>query len=213
LHELGGVLFSAHMSQQELLMVVAAPLIVGGQLPVAFAWALGGATTSRLAQSRIAHAWAKLWPMLTAPLFALVVHVAVLFVWHMPLLYQLTLRSDSIHAVQHASFFVSAMAFWWGLLRARRSNIGAAIVYLFVAMIATGMLGAFLTFASRLWYPAYATTSRAWGLDAIDDQRLGGLIMWIPGGASYLIAAMWLVATLLREPTERRNPSHRMIRT
>ena len=105
-----------------------------------------------------------------------------------------------MHAAQHACFLGSALLFWWVLLRARLHSRGAAVGYLFGAMVATGTLGALLTFATTLWYPTYARTTLAWGLTALDDQRLGGMIMWMPGGVSYLLAALWLMAGALQEP-------------
>jgi putative membrane protein len=205
LHALGSVLFSAHMTQHELLMVLAAPLLVTSQPLVAFAWAFDKTVLRRVSRWNATHWAGKLWRALSAPVAALVVHVVVLLAWHVPVLYQATLRNDGVHALQHASFFLSAAAFWWGLLNARRHAAGLGVAYLFVAMMITGVFGALLTFASQLWYPAYATTSAAWGLSPLDDQRLGGMIMWIPGGASYLIAALWLFSAWIGEhPTVRR---------
>jgi putative membrane protein len=210
LHALGSVLFSAHMSQHELLMVLAAPLIVTSQPVVAFAWGIDKPTLVRLSRWDAAHWAGTLWRTLSAPAAALVVHLAVLLAWHLPLFYQATLRSEIVHALQHSSFFLSALAFWWGLLRSRRQAAGLGVAYLFVAMMVTGLFGALLTFASQLWYPAYAATSAAWGLSPLDDQRLGGMIMWIPGGASYLLAALWLMSGWISEqPPSRRQTTLR----
>ena len=201
LHPLGEVLFSAHMTQHELLMVVAAPLLVLGRPLVPAVWALPPRWR------RAVGAWGRTpwvaapWRRLTAPMTAWWVHAAALWLWHVPALYQSTLRSDAMHAVQHACFFGSAIVFWWALLRARRAGRGAAVAYLFAATLATGVLGALLTFATSLWYPAYAATTAPWGLMPLEDQRLGGMIMWMPGGLSYMLAALWLFAAWLREPS------------
>lgn len=200
LHAVGGVLFSAHMTQHELLMVVAAPLLVLGRPLAAFAWALP--PRARRALGAIGHAGvvATPWRRLTTPWVAWVVHVGALFAWHVPGPYQATLRSDVAHAAQHASFLGTALLFWWALLAGRRAARGAAVAWLFGASLLTGLLGAALTFAGTLWYPDYAATTAPWGLMPLDDQRLGGIIMWIPGGLGYLVAALWLVAGWLREP-------------
>lgn len=200
LHPLGGALFAAHMTQHELLMVVAAPLLVLGQPGVAMVWGLPPAWRRPATRWTHAPAVARSWRWLGAPLQAWWIHALLLWVWHVPRLYEGALRSDAMHAAQHACFLGSALLFWWVLLRARLHGRGAAVGYLFGAMVVTGALGALLTFATSLWYPSYARTTLAWGLSALDDQRLGGMIMWMPGGVSYLLAALWLMTGALQEP-------------
>jgi putative membrane protein len=199
LHALGGVLFSAHMTQHELLMVVATPLLVLGRPLVAFIWAFPPAGRRRIAS------WLR-WPALRSAWLAASrlavawwVHAAAICVWHVPALYELTLASTAAHAAQHASFVGSALLFWWALFNPGREGYGVAVGYLFGAAILTGALGALLTFAPTLWYQAYAATSGSWGLTPVDDQQLGGIIMWIPGGISYLVAGLVLFAQWLRE--------------
>lgn len=200
LHPLGGVLFSAHMTQHELLMVVAAPLLVLGRPMVPALWALPPAWRRPASGWTRTPAVAGTWRWLGAPLNAWWVHALLLWMWHLPRLYEGALHNDAMHALQHACFLGSALVFWWVLLRARLHGRGAAVGYLFGAMVVTGALGALLTVAPTLWYPSYARTTLAWGLTALDDQRIGGMIMWMPGGASYLLAALWLMAGALREP-------------
>jgi cytochrome c oxidase assembly factor CtaG len=203
LHALGAVLFSAHMTQHELLMVVATPLLVLGRPLVAFIWAFPPAGRRRIAS------WVR-WPALRSAWLAISrltvawwVHAAALCLWHVPVLYELTLVSSVAHAAQHASFVGSALLFWWALFNPGRERYGLAVGYLFGAVILTGALGALLTFAPTLWYEAYAATTGNWGLTPLDDQQLGGIIMWIPGGISYLVAGMALFALWLREAERR----------
>jgi mono/diheme cytochrome c family protein len=110
-----------------------------------------------------------------------------------------------LHAFQHASFLFTALLFWWTVLMARggQVNRGAAVFYLFGTALSTGALGALLAFAPTLWYPTYAATTGPWGLSPLDDQQLGGLIMWIPGSLPYLIAALYIFARWLRESDTR----------
>jgi cytochrome c oxidase assembly factor CtaG len=75
----------------------------------------------------------------------------------------------------------------------------AAIVYLFTTSVHTSLLGALLTFSSRLWYPLYSSSTGAWGLTPLDDQQLAGLIMWVPAGFAYLVAALAVAASWLEE--------------
>ena len=105
-------------------------------------------------------------------------------------------RSDWIHAAQHVSFFGSALLFWWSLVLfapgPRATEL--AVLYLFTTAMHTSILGALLTFARTVWYPAYSPTAPQWGLSALEDQQIGGLIMWVPGGLVYLGAASVLFA-------------------
>jgi cytochrome c oxidase assembly factor CtaG len=201
LHRLGGALFSAHMTQHELLMVVAAPLLVLGRPMIAWVWALPPAWRRGAGGVARLRPVAGTWSTLTAPGTAWSVHTVALFAWHVPALYQATLRSDAVHAAQHASFFGTGLLFWWSLLRLRRATRGAAVAWLFGATIVTGALGALIAMSRTLWYPAYAATSAPWGLMPLEDQQLGGIIMWMPGGLSYLLAALWLMSGWLREPS------------
>ena len=203
LHALGEALFAAHMAQHELLMTVAAPLIVLGRplVPTVFALrpsARAGATS-----------WTQLpafragWRRLTHPGTAWLLHAAAIWVWHSPPLYEATLRSEFVHALQHISFIATALLFWWTVLHPAWSGRGVAMLSLFTTMVHTGALGAIIALSGTLWFPAYAATTRAWGLTPLEDQQIGGLIMWIPGSAAYLIAALGLLGVSLRH-SERR---------
>jgi putative membrane protein len=199
LHALGGVLFAAHMAQHELIMVIAAPLLVLGRPLIAFVWAfppLLRRTAASLARAAPARAT---WRVLTSATVAWWLHAVAIGAWHLPRPYEATLSSDAIHALQHTSFLVTALLFWWAALHPSRGRQGAALVYLFVAILITGALGALLAFSPAVWYPAYSATTRAWGLTPTEDQQLGGIIMWIPGGVSYIIAALAIVAGWLRD--------------
>jgi cytochrome c2 len=92
--------------------------------------------------------------------------------------------------------------FWWTVLERRHGRLGwpGAVIALFTTAVHTGLLGALLTFSTRLWYPLYAPATAAWGLTPLEDQQLAGLIMWIPGGLAYVIAALALLASWLKEP-------------
>jgi len=205
LHSLGGVLFSAHMTQHEVLMLVAAPLLVLGRPLIPFLWALpmgwrrrlGGLGRSQWVQAG--------WHTVTGPLPAWSIHALVLWVWHAPVLFQATLESELVHTLQHLSFLLSALMFWWALIRGHqgRMGYGAAVLYLFTTAVHTSILGALLTFSSILWYPAYGSTTAAWGLTPLEDQQLGGLVMWVPAGLVYIIGGLALFAGWLRE-SERR---------
>ena len=139
---------------------------------------------------------AAAWRAITNPLVATVVHGVALWTWHLPSLYEATLRSDAVHAVQHSSFLFSATLFWWALIHGRwgRLGYGVAIGYVFVTAAHSGALGALITFAPSVIYPIYGS---------LDDQQLAGLIMWIPAGVLLTIAAVALMVGWLREAERR----------
>jgi putative membrane protein len=202
LHAWGQVLFSAHMTQHELLMLAAAPLLVLGRPMVAFLFALPRGDARYLSRMVRSPGFRRAWEFVTRPLVAWGLHAAALWLWHVPVLFEATLRLDFVHHLQHASFFGSALLFWWALFHARAGlqGIGAALLYLFTTMLHSGLLGAGLTFAQTLIYPTYGTSATAWALTPLEDQQLGGLIMWIPAGLVYVIASLILLAGWLGRP-------------
>ena len=206
LHALGEVLFSAHMAQHELLMTIAAPLLVLGRPLVPALFALPPGARRGASGWTQSPAFRTVWSRLTRPGTAWLLHAIAIWGWHLPRLYEATLQNDLVHTLQHLSFLGTALLFWWTVLHPAWSGRGPAMLSLFTTMLHTGALGAILTVSSAVWYPAYAGTTRGWGLTPLEDQQLGGLIMWIPGGAAYLIAALALLGSSLRE-SERRAPS------
>ncbi len=200
LHALGTRLLAAHMIQHELVMVVAAPLLVLGRPAVPWLFALPASWRhgiGRLARGRRMHA---LWSGVSRPLVAFSLHAAAILVWHVPALYETTLRSETAHAVQHACFLGTSLLFWLALFQPRsRARYGSAVLYLFATSLYTGGLGALLALSPTPWYPAYGTRAAAFDYPALADQHLAGLIMWMPGAAAYLLAALGLTAAWLRE--------------
>jgi cytochrome c oxidase assembly factor CtaG len=205
LHALGGALFSAHMVQHEILISIAAPLLVLGRPIIPLLWAVAPRHRRTLGEWSRGRVVSRVWSLLTVPSFAFALHAVALWTWHLPGLYQASLTSDLVHSLQHGSFIITALLFWWTILGVHRGELarGRAILYLFATVLQTGALGALLTFAPSLWYPAYAATTGLWGFTPLDDQQLGGLIMWIPGSLAYLVAALSIFAEWLRE-SERR---------
>jgi putative membrane protein len=198
----GEALFSAHMVQHLLLMMVAAPLMALGEPLLVMLWALPVAWRRVVGRRwRRAYRLRALWATVTVPGVAWVLHVSALWGWHVPTLYERALREQGIHVVEHASFFATALLFWWLLARqhGRRMGIGAALAYLFGAALQGTLLGATLTFARRPWYPSHYGTTAGWGLSALEDQQLAGLLMWIPAGVAYLVPLLPLLMRALGE--------------
>ena len=202
LDALSSALFSAHMVQHLLLILVAAPLLVLGRPQIAGLWALPPSDRRRLtAWWRRATGPRVAWQALSRPLAAWALHSVSLWVWHLPSLYQAALHSPLIHALEHATFLGTALLFWWSLVHSTtrgRFGYGGGLFYVFTLAAQGTALGALLTFSQTPWYPVYAASVAAWGLSPLEDQQLAGLIMWIPGGLVYLAAGLWLVAAWLQ---------------
>jgi cytochrome c oxidase assembly factor CtaG len=204
-HPLGRVLFSIHMTQHELLMVVAAPLLVLGRPALVMLWAFPRNVSRGAVRHLRANGGARVWHVLTNPFVASLLHALALWIWHAPALYAATATSAWMHLWQHASFLGSALLFWHAMLFGprRAAGSGLAVLYLFLTALHSGALGALLTFTTTVWYAHYATTAGAWGLSALEDQQLGGLIMWVPAGMIYMVAALALFARWLHPTDER----------
>jgi cytochrome c oxidase assembly factor CtaG len=193
LHEMGGRSFTAHMVEHELLMLVAAPLIAFSQPLAIFLWALP--KSWRQACARLGHdaIFSRVWQSASGLLGASLIQAIMLWSWHVPGLFNRALRSEGWHIAQHLSFVLAAILFWWSVHRAARlRHNGAAAAFLFLTSLHTSLLGVLMSFSGSPWYAQYAELgmSGTFGLTALEDQQLAGLIMWIPGGAVHAIAAL-----------------------
>jgi putative membrane protein len=205
LHPWGRALFSVHMAQHEILMLIAAPLLVLGKPMAAYLTALPLEWARALARWGNSAAWQGVWRFISNAFVAWLIHAAALWAWHIPSWFQATLTSEFVHALQHLSFVLSALLFWWAVVHGhqRAMGYGLAVMYMLTTAMHSGLLGALLTFAGTVWYPAYSGTTNSWGLTPLEDQQLGGLIMWMPAGLVYVVAGLILFAAWLRE-SERR---------
>jgi putative membrane protein len=198
-------LFSVHMAQHELMMLVGAPLCMAGRplprLLIALP-RLGRPTGATVLQSPLVK---RGWRLLTTPVCAWALHGLTLWVWHLPALYQLAVRQEGVHALQHAMFVGTAMLFWWGVVYGRygRAGYGAATLFVFMTVVHSGILGAAITFATIALYPHYVAPSQARGIDPLEDQQLAGLIMWIPAGFVLTVLGIGLFAAWLAESDRR----------
>ena len=210
-HRLAEALLSAHMIQHLALVLVAAPLLAAGRPATTIFGAL-----PQTARRRVARIFAgiparrSVRAALRHPGVVWGAHGSALWAWHTPWLYDRAIDSAPLHAAEHASFLLSAVAFWGLLVRPhnrRRLGVGGGLVYLFAAAIQSTVLGALLALAERPWYSAHA--SGVGGLSPLEDQHVAGLIMWIPAGCVYLAAILALVASWLITPAGPRAPEHR----
>ena len=200
LHEIGEQLFWVHMTQHEILMLISAPLLVLGRPLIPFLWALPQSWREQVANIGRARSFRTIWDGFSSPVSAWLISALGLWVWHLPWLFDQTLQSDWIHAAQHTTFLLTALLFWWPLNNPTpRFGYGAAIVYVFTTALHTSVLGALLTFAPRPWYSPYIATAPLWHLTALEDQQLGGLIMWIPAGTLLIAVGLWLLVKWLNQ--------------
>ncbi len=166
-------LFSVHMVQHLVLTLVFPPLLLAG-VP---GWLLRPLLVRRgvLPIARV----------LTRPWMAALLFSASIIIWHLVPFYDGMMRDHEIHIATHLLFMVTATLMWWPVMspiqELPRLAPGLAMLYLFLIGIPMQVLGALITFADSILYPWYVAAPRTWGLSPLDDQRLGGLLMWIPG--------------------------------
>jgi putative membrane protein len=198
---LAHMLFSAHMVQHQILLMVAPPcLLLGNPLPFVV-WGLP-VTLRRLVRGPLrSHGrLRRAFGFMTWLPVAGVVYTVSLWAWHVPAAYEAALRSGMVHDLEHLAFFGAAVLFWWPIVnpaprqRWPRGGLyyGVRIAYLIVATAQNTLLGAILGLTERVLYPSYAPGRGLFGLSALDDQALGGGIMW-SGGHMYLVAILVLL--------------------
>ena len=186
LHEAGERSFTLHMIEHELIMLVAALL-----LPLSRPWGVMLWAFPRRLRCAIASGGHGLSQFAT-PMLATVLQAAALLLWHAPPLFNRALGHPAWHAAQHLSFLVTAMLFWWAMLRER--NRGLAALCLFATSVVGAGLGALMSLSASPWYAGYAAMPMMpFGLTPGEDQALAGLIMWVPGGLVHAGAAIVLL--------------------
>ena len=175
-------LFSARIAQHMVLILVAAPLIAAG-------WPR-------------AHASTQSWPLWSST----VVFFFALWFWHMPVPYEATFRSVSVYWIMHVTLFGSSILLWRELLDHSPRQTAQVLAAGMLTFVHMGLLGAVLTLADRPMYPWHLATTAAWGLTPLQDQQLGGALMWVPGIALFLWTA---IRSLVRmwESVERARPA------
>jgi putative membrane protein len=166
-------LFSVHMVQHLVLTLVFPPLLL---------WGIPGWLLRPLATRPGVYPVAR---VLSRPWVAAALFSASLAFWHLSPYYDLMMRDHQVHIFTHLMFMVTATIMWWPVMsrvpELPRLQPLPGILYLFLVCLPMQVIGALITFAGENLYPWYAAASRTWGLSPLDDQRLGGLLMWIPG--------------------------------
>jgi putative membrane protein len=197
--------FSMHMAQHELLMVIGAPLVIVGRPIVPWVWALPGRMRPFAGASLQMGAVSRVWNVLTTPVVAWAAHGLAIWIWHLPALYEAAVNHEGVHALQHATFIGTAACFWWGLVYGRygRAAYGASVLYVFTTMVHTGLLGAVFALSTWPFYGVYRERAAAAGIDAVSDQQLAGVYMWVPAGIVFMICGLALLLAWLAEAERR----------
>ncbi|MCP5093927.1 MAG: cytochrome c oxidase assembly protein [Chloroflexi bacterium] len=204
---LGQQLFLMHMIQHLLLIMFAPPLLLVANPMPFILWGLPDKT--RFVVGRFLNfllrkdaPFRNLLLSVTHPGFLWLFWVIALAGWHDPNLYNAALHYERVHDVEHLSFFLVSMLFWWNITGAgprihKQFGLIARIVLVLAAVPPNMGLGVILAFVGQPVYSYYLSVPRLWGIDILTDQQIGGLIMWIPGSMMYLIAALILISRLL----------------
>lgn len=173
LDELGDeFLFSAHMVQHLLLMFVTAPC-----------WLIG--TPAFLIDRALPESLVRLGKRITQPMPAFAIFVGTMWLWHFPRLYAAAQGNEGLHIIQHLTYIGAALIGWWPIAGPSAPAIPQPppplrLLYVFLLGIPCTVLGAIFTFAPAPIYSYYILVPHPFGMDALDDQRLAGLLMWVP---------------------------------
>lgn len=200
-------LFFMHMIQHLLLIMIAPVLLLlPNPLPYIL-WGLPGRARLAVggALNRLIHkqsATGRLLRKVTGPLAVWFIMIAFIIGWHDPGMYNAALRSELVHDLEHLTMFVAGMLFWWTVTGAgprlhKNLSRPAKVAFVIAAIPPNMALGAALAFSQQPIYTYYSDMPRLWGISVLDDQRLSGIIMWIPGSMMYFMAALALIFMIL----------------
>lgn len=206
------VLLSVHMMQHLMLMSIAPPLLLLGYPTVPMLRGLPRwAMRAGLAPVIASPALHRIGRAITQPAFAWMIMLAAFFGWHEPAAYELALRSEHWHDVEHACFLITSLLFWWPVIRPWPSQPRAPrwllLPYLLTADVANTILCALLVFSGHLFYPSYAQVHSSINISPMQDQIAAGVLMWVLGSIPFLAAGVVLTVQLL-SPTPEPRPTY-----
>jgi putative membrane protein len=203
LDQMSNTLASAHMVQHLLLVLVAAPLLAASTPSTALVRGTPAVVRRTIGRWRVRTGLTRRnTGLFRHPGAVWLLHVGSLWFWHASVPYDVALEHDLVHALEHATFLLTAVLFWGLVVYASRPgglSPGFVVVLLFATAMQSVFLSALLTFAGTPWYSGYADTTHAWGLTPLADQQLAGVIMWIPGGVVYVVTALALIVAWIKQ--------------
>jgi len=197
-------LFSLHMAQHLILQQVAPPLLLlGNPIPVLLA-GLPLSLVRPMMRAQRRTPWLRgLTHLLRLPAVAWTVYVGSVLGWHIPKLYQATLIHPGLHLLEHLCFIASGVLFWWIVIEPQpgpvRRHPGLRLVFAATTMLPMVLLGGVFALPATVLYPTLAGHAPLWGLAPIDDQRLGGIVMWLLGMPIDIVTASILFFAMMKD--------------
>lgn len=201
--------FTFHMVQHELLVMIGVPLLLLGAPFLPVVRGLPGMVRRGVFIPFAQNGWVRRFILfVTHPLVAFALFIFLFMAWHFPGLYNAALRNEWLHYLEHACFVFGAALFWWNIITPypfpSRLNFLMRMMILFASTIPNGALAATLSFSRELFY-AYGALEGFWGMTMVEEQQLGGILMWAVGGTGRLIA-MTIVFMVYASREEKKEP-------
>jgi len=194
-------MLTAHMVQHLLLMTFAPPLILMGASLKTFVYRLPPRFLRVVGQVFQSTALHQLWSALTHPAICWLGAASTLIAWHIPVMFELGLRSQMWHGIEQASFLATGLLFWWPVVQPLPSCLkwpeSSMLLYLFLATLPCDILSGFLVFCDRVVYQVFLSSPQSFGLSALEDQQCAGALMWTCVTIVYLIAGAVFATRLL----------------
>jgi cytochrome c oxidase assembly factor CtaG len=210
-------LLQVHMTQHLILMLVAPTLILAGAPAIVFVRAIPPSLAKLLLGPVLrSHPVRRLFAWFTDPIVCWIVFAMSFWLWHLPEFFQLALRSERWHIVEHGCFLVTALMYWYPVIQpwpsVARWPRWSMIPYLLLADGQNTILAALFMFSDRVIYPFYATAPRIGGFTPLGDQIVAGAIMWVPGSLFYLVPGALIMFTMLAPRDLARMPGRELRR-
>ena len=201
--------FLFHMIQHLLIIMLAAPSILLGAPSIPVITGINKkfpVFTKKLLRWKL---YRKTLKFLTKPLVAILLYLISFWLWHLPFFYNAALASELIHYFQHFNYFVFALLLWWSIIdpRPQKSKFFflLRILWVFLLTIANSALSAMIVFAPHAYYN-YRKLEKTLVLSALDDQKIGGLIMWVGGNMMLIIIAILVFGVYYNKMTKKHKP-------
>jgi cytochrome c oxidase assembly factor CtaG len=215
---LGGQLLTMHMIQHKLLVMLAAPLIwLGNPYPVAL-WGLPHPVRRAVTLALAGDTWFRRGlAAISQPAIAWLIFTFLYLGWHDPSLYDLALRLEWVHNLEHLTFFLGAMLFWWpvinGAPRLHKSlPYWVRILYVLAFVPANAIAGFAIANSSEVIYTYYNSAPRLYGMSALEDQMLGGAIMWVWSSEMMIDVALIMLGVISYQEKKRKQKAAGSIR-